>query len=274
MSVFITSQVWAAELPNANAKLVLLALADIANHDGLCWPSMKTICRMCGLTENTARVHLAKLEELGILKIEPRTTESGRSTSNLFRILLSALPTPQNPEGPKIWGGEPPAFGRGTPQDLGGGPPGIWDPQNRHSEPSTGTTKGTDIEPELGLPDSKPIFPAAALVESWNRLCVSLTAITSIRGDRAKQAAARWKECKGDLLTWEEVCKRLEASDFATGRRGGTDGRTWKATFDWFVSPGNFDKVREGKYDNRPTETPKTHGTATTRKIGWGHTKP
>ena len=46
---------------------------------------------------------------------------------------------------------------------------------------------------------------------------------------------------------WEEVCNRIEASDFLTGRK---DGK-WSASFDWIIKPENWVKVMEGNYDNR-----------------------
>ncbi len=41
MSIKIMTAVWNLDLPDSE-KLALLALADCANDEGLCWPSMAT----------------------------------------------------------------------------------------------------------------------------------------------------------------------------------------------------------------------------------------
>jgi hypothetical protein len=54
MSVRLMAEVW--QLPMVPAeKLVALALADAANDDGLCWPSIATIARKSGLSERTVQ---------------------------------------------------------------------------------------------------------------------------------------------------------------------------------------------------------------------------
>ena len=50
MSVRLMTEVWAVSLPDSE-KLVLLALADCANDEGLCWPSMATLARKCSNSE-------------------------------------------------------------------------------------------------------------------------------------------------------------------------------------------------------------------------------
>lgn len=58
------TQVWAMELP-AKQKLILLALADCANDEGLAWPSIATIARKCGCDERTVQRNLRDLETAG-----------------------------------------------------------------------------------------------------------------------------------------------------------------------------------------------------------------
>lgn len=230
---------------------------------------------------------MRELEAAGYITHAELPREAGRITGHVWHIYDSPRPihdrtnqTRHNGEISKSLDspdyGNPdagsPDYGKPESGKPDAGKPATKKEQGKKQHP---TKETGEEQPPLALGGDVESFPAAALVEAWNRLCVSLPAITSIRGPRAKLTAARWAECKRSLLTWEERCKRLEASDFATGRAPGTDGRKWKATFDWFVHPGNFDKVVEGKYDNRPrnTDTPKNDGTAK-RKIGWGHDRP
>ncbi|MBK6707558.1 MAG: helix-turn-helix domain-containing protein [Sphingomonadales bacterium] len=44
MSIQIMTVVWELDLPDSE-KLALLALADNANDEGYCWPSMATLAR-------------------------------------------------------------------------------------------------------------------------------------------------------------------------------------------------------------------------------------
>ena len=51
---------------------------------------------------------------------------------------------------------------------------------------------------------------------------------------------------------WEEFFRRIEESDFLTGRVSpGKDGRIFVADFEWIIRPNNFAKILEGRYDNR-----------------------
>ena len=43
MSIKIMSKVWSLEYLDIKEKMVLLALADAANDDGICWPKNTTL---------------------------------------------------------------------------------------------------------------------------------------------------------------------------------------------------------------------------------------
>ncbi len=45
MSILMMSKVWALENLEPAEKLVLLAVADFANDDGIAWPSIPTLAR-------------------------------------------------------------------------------------------------------------------------------------------------------------------------------------------------------------------------------------
>lgn len=67
MSVRVMSQVWELDLP-AFEKLVLLALADCANDEGLAWPSIATLRRKTNAGERTVQRSLRSLEAAGLLR--------------------------------------------------------------------------------------------------------------------------------------------------------------------------------------------------------------
>ncbi len=74
MSVHLSSQVWKLKTPDAATKLVLLKLADNANDDGECWPSLTTIARETGLGRSTVCRKLLYLGAVGALSKVPGHT--------------------------------------------------------------------------------------------------------------------------------------------------------------------------------------------------------
>lgn len=80
MSIALMTVAWALEIGSTD-KLVLLALADNANDAGVCWPSMATIARKCGLSERAARVAMRRLEAGGHVSSTDRT-----GTSRLYTV--------------------------------------------------------------------------------------------------------------------------------------------------------------------------------------------
>lgn len=52
MSVRVMTAVWALDLPDSQ-KIVLLALADCANDEGHCWPSMASLSKKCSKSART-----------------------------------------------------------------------------------------------------------------------------------------------------------------------------------------------------------------------------
>lgn len=71
MSITLMSAVWKIELP-ASEKLVLLALADCANDEGGCWPSMATLTKKCSKGERTVQAAIQALVKGGHLTREER----------------------------------------------------------------------------------------------------------------------------------------------------------------------------------------------------------
>jgi biotin operon repressor len=72
------SWAWQQDTPNASAKLVLLAIADHANGDGYCWPSMGRIGRMVGLSLRQVSNHVTALEAAGLVVKAERRRHAGQ----------------------------------------------------------------------------------------------------------------------------------------------------------------------------------------------------
>ena len=77
MSTIIMSQCWPLQGMNASQKAVLISLADNANDDGVCWPSIRYIAERTCLSPRAVQGAIRWLVEKGALKINER---QGRST--------------------------------------------------------------------------------------------------------------------------------------------------------------------------------------------------
>ncbi len=85
------TDVWTYSKAAGTDLLVLLALADMANDDGECWPSMTTIARRSRLAPRNARLRIRSLEILGeVLVIHGAGTSSSKGglRSNRYRVTV------------------------------------------------------------------------------------------------------------------------------------------------------------------------------------------
>jgi response regulator of citrate/malate metabolism len=69
-------------------KLVYAVLCSYAdNIKGDAYPSINTIAKRACCSEHTVRRSLKKLQELGLILVEPRYTGIGKQTSNRYVLL-------------------------------------------------------------------------------------------------------------------------------------------------------------------------------------------
>ena len=124
MSIRIMTRAWDTVCESHTSKLVLLKLADNANDQGFCWPSIATVARQCDMSQQGVRDQIHKLEGLGLLSVK-RTTGGKSNRYRLFR-------TPHGVEGsihdatpngvdhtPHAVEGQPPTRLRVTPHAVG-----------------------------------------------------------------------------------------------------------------------------------------------------------
>lgn len=97
MSLRATS--WAWEIPTQEIgmtnKFVLLALADYADKDGICFPSQATLGDKVALSERTVRASLSELEEAGFITRTNRSSTAGRR-SDWIQLELESPRNRQN----------------------------------------------------------------------------------------------------------------------------------------------------------------------------------
>lgn len=107
MSMRAIEWVWRLKL-QILSKMILLALADIADDSGYCWPRVQLIAQRCGCSARTVRRHTARFVERGLISVEHRYRKDGSQTSNGYRLALDG-PSDRLPDG-------------GDGNDHGGGP--------------------------------------------------------------------------------------------------------------------------------------------------------
>ena len=69
-------------------KLVLMALADAADDQGICWPSVATIATKVGVSTRTVRRVMQALTSCELLTAEQRYRSDGSCSSNRYRLSL------------------------------------------------------------------------------------------------------------------------------------------------------------------------------------------
>lgn len=139
MSVIATAWVWSLDLPTST-KLVALALADYANEDGVCWPSVSRLAGRCSMHPRTIQRHLSDLEERRVLVRQPRFNELGVQTSSLLVMPLPNLSPPLQDLSP------PQGDTHVTPEGDTSATPGVT-PVSPLSEPSDEPS----VEPSVSL---------------------------------------------------------------------------------------------------------------------------
>lgn len=65
----------------------MLALAESASMEGICWPSKRTIALMTGMSARSVQRHLGSIESKGFIRKERREDQrTGRQTSNRYEL--------------------------------------------------------------------------------------------------------------------------------------------------------------------------------------------
>ncbi|NHB89575.1 helix-turn-helix domain-containing protein [Photorhabdus tasmaniensis] len=89
MSMNLMAHAMSVKVGNPLRKLILLKLADNANDQGECWPSIPYIGEQCEMSERSVQNHIKQLVKDGFLWIEERKSENGLNRSNVYHLTLS-----------------------------------------------------------------------------------------------------------------------------------------------------------------------------------------
>ena len=91
VSVEVLTTCWKHSRARGTDLLVLLALADIANDEGECWPSIFHLAKKCRIDERTTQRRIRSLEGLGevvVVRCGGRASRHGEVRSNRYRITV------------------------------------------------------------------------------------------------------------------------------------------------------------------------------------------
>jgi hypothetical protein len=146
MSIEVTSVVWKHSRQKSGGLLVLLALADYTNAEGVAWPAISTLARKVRMSKRNVQRWVRVLEKVGEVEVRPN---QGRKGSNLYRICV-------------------PAIQLGTPDARA-----IRDAGVARGASSTSPTSDTIVAQSVSKPlmESTPVVPTGDETEFWINLC-------------------------------------------------------------------------------------------------------
>ena len=235
MSTIIMSACWPLQDMSGPQKAVLISLADNANDEGFCWPSVARISERTCLAERTVQAAIKWLCVAGILSVRERM---GRST--MYTLTPAAYAPPQKLH-PAADAPSPPQLTTQTP--AAAAPRTVIEPSSEPSPLAEG-----ENPPKV----SKPKCDPQAIVDLFNKTLPGLPQVAMLTKDRKSKIGARWSESgvHQDLDFWADFFALVGESEFLMGKADGRDGaKPFRATFDWLIAPSNFVKVVEGNYN-------------------------
>jgi hypothetical protein len=209
MSVRAMSAVWDLDLPDSD-KIVLLALADCANDEGHCWPSVASLVRKCSKSERTIQGCIKRLVDEGLLI---RREVLGKGCNYTVLPKRTAAPAPRNDGAPAKTA---PAQGT-TPT-----------PAAAADKPSRTIT-------------SEAKAPELRVIDVWNEL----PKVHKVRVlDNSRKQMLRLRIKAHGLETMLEAVRLVGRSPFLRGEVG--DGRM--ADINIILQPKTLARVLEGFY--------------------------
>jgi len=200
------SAVWALDLPHSD-KFVLLALADNANDEGHCWPSIRTIEQKTSLSNRAVRYAVKRLEECGHLvtknrnghslsyTITPRQEMPGTPARDAARQLVPRQLVPQTPA-PRA---ATPATHAGTPAPVADIT--IKNHQEPSSEPSPrALTRACRIPEDFELTPQRKAIAEGEHIDASRTFATFVDYWRAVSGEKARKHD--WD------ATWRNWCRR------------------------------------------------------------------
>ncbi|QIE86763.1 helix-turn-helix domain-containing protein [Pseudomonas nitroreducens] len=233
MSTVIMSQCWPLQGMSAPQKAVLISLADNANDEGVCWPSVAKVAERTCLSERAVRNAIRWLEESKILTSHQR---HGRSSWYTVTPASYAPGTacPPAPDADLPRHDVPPTPAPGAPITV--------------IEPSVEPSVAADAAADT--PKRKAACPAQAIINLFNEILPELPQVVILSNDRRAKLSGRWNDSPvhQNLDFWRDYFGTVRNSAFLMGKTLDRNGKAFRCNFDWLICPSNFVKVVEGNY--------------------------
>lgn len=221
MSVRVMSLVWSLNLHDSQ-KIVLLALADCANDEGHCWPSMRTLAAKCSKGERTVQGVIKELCDAGHLTRREVPGKGCNYTVHPRSVCAPQPPRPAENDTP------PPQTSRPTPAAAAD------KPSKNHQEPS-----------KVKSPDGDQPLTIEEVVEDWNAMATQtdLPICRKITTARRRAFKARLREYP-DMADWQRAFLCIRNTPWMHGE----NDRGWKADIDFLLQAKSFTKLTEEAY--------------------------
>ncbi len=220
--VWIPKEIWLDERLNALDKIILAEIDSLDNGDAGCYASNEHIADFCQCTARKVSSAITKLKDLGYIYIK---AFDGRK-----RVIKSNV-----------------NFNKAEWNNFQGSIENFSMQSRKKCKADKKNFLQSNIDSKIVSNIDENTY--TQVKEKFCEICISLPKIISIDKARKATVKARLKEYSfDDIIT---VFKKVEQSDFLTGRINADKQRPFKASFDWIMKPSNFIKILEGNYDNR-----------------------
>lgn len=240
MSVRVMSWVWDHSQAGGTDRLVLLAIADSADHDGTnAWPSVATIARKCQVSERTVQRSIRALVDLGELRVQAQAGGTGKMRDdrrpNLYTVPMDGV-TERRPEEPD---GVTPSTERGDTQRANGATPLSPNPSLDPSEDPSEDTSSPSGDIEDDRDRGFDVFWAAYPRRNGKKLGKAKA--------RTKWRGLSYENKRAAYAAVKNYAAAIEAG--ATIARDAERFLTSKWWEDWLDGPGDRPAAKRGSPD-------------------------
>ena len=252
---------------------ILAHLARRADGNGIAFPSMKSVAKICRINKDTVAKKLRELVKAGWLR---RVKRPGLSTGFVLQEPIrnegisdkEGYPSKQDPpirnEGSRVIRRE---GSEGNPIKV------IHEGQeSEQAQPTVADSGDSPISAAriAGRARKRAGRTIGAVAAAWGAEA-RLPQISNLSAKRAKAVATRLKD---DFFAehYQQAIAKIAKSTFCLGE----NEKHWRANFDWFLKPGSIEKVLEGNYDGdrAPLANCAPSGTANLERLDRGKIDP